>query len=306
MDILEGMLSAFGIKKKEIKSPLPEVDTLNDPAKLDYVNRNMVGQENASRMRNEPDTLNKGLIYPDWMANSPQMADGSQAVLGTQAQQPKSTVMADNSAATREEAVKNFISRVRRERPNFKGDDATLARLYDKYGEDKLLGGGVQAQTVPTPTPTPAPTAGAFSARNPNSVKFNPAPEVVSAIQNAAKTYGMTPDILFDIGIQESGLNPGSENKTPDGVAAGNPKGLFQFTDGTWETVKKYAAMQGSTLKLPNDNRLDPNTNALAAAYLIANGQLGRWDASKNVWGQYYDEEELTPYYAQTLSRKKG
>jgi len=152
--------------------------------------------------------------------------------------------------------------------------------------------------STPTPTSTPTePITPQITARNPNYSKYNPQPVVVDAITRAAKQYDMDPSILFDVALQESSFNPNSINKTT-GL---NDSGLFQFTDSTWQTVKNYANMPGSTLKLPSDNRLDPYTNALAAAYLIAHGQLGRWNSSKNVWGQYYKPEELQQYYSQTL-----
>ena len=153
---------------------------------------------------------------------------------------------------------------------------------------------------TPSATPTPVSTA-----RNPSVAKFNILPVVQTAINQAAETYNIPASLLYDIALQESSFNPGLINTTPAGVKAGNPTGLFQFTDGTWRTVLNYANRPNSTLKLPTTDRLDPLTNALAAAYLIAHGQLGRWDASKNVWGGYYNEEELTPFYSQTLNRRK-
>ena len=87
----------------------------------------------------------------------------------------------------------------------------------------------------------------------------------------------------------------------------GVPQGLFQFTPNTWDTAKQYAAKPGSSLSLPVDaDRNDPVFNALAAAYLIKMGQLGRWQASKPNWGRFYSADELDPYYAQTQGYVKG
>lgn len=163
-----------------------------------------------------------------------------------------------------------------------------------------------QQSPISTVAPTAIPQPSKVEARNPAISKFRITPAVSSALTTAANTFGLPPSILYDIALQESSFNPNLTNSTPAGVQAGNPKGLFQFTDGTWETVKNYANRPGSSLKLPNDNRFDPLTNALAAAYLIKNGQLGRWDASKNVWGSYYNDEELDPYYSQTLSHTRN
>lgn len=162
---------------------------------------------------------------------------------------------------------------------------------------------------IPVGTPQSVPNSGGgavVSARNPSASKFSIAPQVHTALSEAAQAYKIPPSLLYDIALQESSFNPTLVNTTPDAYRGGkpiNPTGLFQFTDDTWDTVKNYAAMPNSSLKLPNFERTDPKTNALAAAYLIKFGQLGRWDASKNVWGPYYKEEEISPYYAQTMGR---
>lgn len=58
----------FNLPQKQIISPLGESDTLNTPGKLDYVNRQMVGMENA---KVPIDFQPKTLQYPSWLANSP-------------------------------------------------------------------------------------------------------------------------------------------------------------------------------------------------------------------------------------------
>lgn len=155
------------------------------------------------------------------------------------------------------------------------------------------------------PTPTPNQT-GTIPARNPSIAKlqiqkYTPA---ISAIRQAAQTYNVPEGLLLDIAFAESSLDPKQENRTKEGIKAGIPIGLFQFTPNTWETVKRYAAMPGTSLKLPNLDPYDPVTNALAAAFLIKFGQLSRWNASQWNWGKYYNPEELQGYYAQTLSRR--
>jgi len=157
----------------------------------------------------------------------------------------------------------------------------------------------VQApQGIPqaSPTPTPLQMAQQIMARNPNVKNYNITPEVERAITSASSQYGVPASLLGDIALQESSFNPTLRNPE-EGVTAA---GLFQFNDPTWDTVMNYAKKEGTTLKLPNNDRMDPNTAAMAAAYLIKNGQLGRWDASKGVWGTYYKPEELTSYYSQT------
>lgn len=170
-----------------------------------------------------------------------------------------------------------------------------------------------QQSQIATPTPTQRPqptpttayspkqgsTAGSYSklARNPEVSKFNIQGSVVEAISQAAQAYGVPPELLFDIALQESGFNPTLKNPDPQSTASG----LFQFTRGTLDTAKNYSQMPNSTLQWPQEaDVFDPQFNATLAAYLIKNGQLGRWDASKPVWGKYYSDEELEPFYSQT------
>lgn len=139
--------------------------------------------------------------------------------------------------------------------------------------------------------------------RNPDIQKYTISEPVKNALLTAAETFKIPVSLLSDIALQESGFRPTSDPYAEGGgeifKQAGYPKGLFQFTDGTWQTVLNYEAKPGSSLKLPNHDRFDPLTNALAAAYLIKFGQLGRWDASKHNWGRFYSPEELNSYYAQ-------
>jgi len=152
---------------------------------------------------------------------------------------------------------------------------------------------------MPAATPTPFTQNGQMYGRNPSTKIASP--EVLNAVKAAEQKYGVPSALLLDIAMQESTLNPNVVNPEPGVTAAG----LFQFNDGTWDTVQKYANMQNSSLRgvLPNTNRMDPRTAALAAAYLIKNGQLGRWDASKNIWGKFWPQQELDAqgYYSQTL-----
>lgn len=157
----------------------------------------------------------------------------------------------------------------------------------------------IQQETI-TPQPvvrtsSPSPTI----ARNPSISKFNVTPQVETAIRTAAETHKITPEILGDIAIQESSMDP-TNSAARGGFVNSTSKGLYMFNDPTWETVQNYKNKPGSSLKLPNDDRFDPNTSAQAAAYLIANGQLGRWYPSAAIWAPNYTWEELQPYLTQT------
>lgn len=164
----------------------------------------------------------------------------------------------------------------------------------------------VQPKASPTPTPsapsaTPRPQTqnGIMYGRNPSTTIANSTAR--NAIESAAKQYDIPAALMYDIAMQESSLNPDARNPEPGVTAAG----LFQINNPTWDTIHKYGSMPGSTLKLPSSNHMDPNTNASAAAYLIKHGQLGRWDASKNIWGKFWPDSELNNlgFYSQTLKK---
>lgn len=203
------------------------------------------------------------------------------------------------------------------------GDISGLAakqRREDQPFIDKGLtktpeGSWTSQPATPTPTRVPMPptgrpqvasasASGNTRGRNPKTTQITMRRDVYDAITQAADAYKVPRELMFDIAMAESTLEP---TKTAGKLSSA--VGLYMFTDGTWETVKNYANKVGSSLQLPNTNRWDPSASATAAAYLISKGQLGRWDASRigenqNAWGKYWTNEELADYYAQTLDRK--
>ena len=165
--------------------------------------------------------------------------------------------------------------------------------------------------TTPTASPSPLPSKIGYG-RSPKTQGTVPQESVTSAIQAASEKFGVPADLLYDIAFSESSYDPTKVNMTPEGQEAGNPTGLFQFTDDTWaDVMSRYAGDEQSSIYgvLPNDDRLDPNTNALMAAYLMKFGQLGKWDASEWNWGEYYDlakELEDEGYYLQSQYHEEG
>lgn len=155
----------------------------------------------------------------------------------------------------------------------------------------------------PTPSPTPTPTAKSGKSYGRMEQTLGASDIVYDAITSAASKYDVPPELMFDIAFSESSLYPGKIGPTED-------VGLFQFTPGTWsQDLANYAGMSGSTLKDFDPElgaRFDPYKSAMAAAYLIKHGQLGRWSASKWNWGQHWGEEELEPFYTQTPKEKRG
>lgn len=149
-------------------------------------------------------------------------------------------------------------------------------------------------QPVKAPTVTPTYDSGAL-ARNPSFKNYTLRDDVKNAVMKASEKYSVPHQLLFDLFAQESSLLPDKVNDTPEGIAAGYPTGLGQFTNDTWDDVLAYSRNPNSSLYgvLPNNDRKDPYTNALATAYLVKMGQLGKWDASEDVWGEFWSPQEL-------------
>jgi soluble lytic murein transglycosylase-like protein len=147
---------------------------------------------------------------------------------------------------------------------------------------------GPEVQNYQPLTPSTQILGDTSYGRNPDFSKFDMSQyqPSVNAITQAAEEYGIPASLLFDIAFQESTLNP-NPPPNPDSTAAG----LFQFTSPTWEEAKKRMKLDSAA------SRLDPDVAAKVAAYFISNGMLGRWNASKDVWGQFYSPEELQGYY---------
>lgn len=141
---------------------------------------------------------------------------------------------------------------------------------------------------VPEPTNSPVTTTTTRSPHQNAKDAVKNRPESVSAIEKAGKEYGVMADLLVDIGLSESSLDP--ENTAKKGGLNSTAGGMFMFIDSTWRETMR-------ALKLPEEtSKFDPEINARAAAYLISKGQLSRWDASKHNWGKYYSDEELKKY----------
>lgn len=175
----------------------------------------------------------------------------------------------------------------------------------------RMVVAGAQAQAPQMGRPSsPMPVVNNFG-RNPEVVRKPAVYNVKAAIEQAANEFQIPASLLYDIGFSEGGFRSDAANETPEGQAHGVPRGLFQFTPYTWDTIAQYASNPNSSLQNWMKNgqqpdRNDPVANARAAAYLIKMGQLGRWQASKSNWGRFYTEDEIAPYYAQTEGYVKG
>ena len=153
-------------------------------------------------------------------------------------------------------------------------------------GQVRGVAAMASARPSMAPQASPLPSSSPI-ARNPMIDRFNPQPNVIDAITQAAQKFGLPPQLLFDIAISESSLSP-----TPPSNPMSTAGGLFQFLDSSWKQVMREMGLSENTPKT------DPVANAMAAAHAISRQRLGWWDESKNKWGQFYSQDELSPYYA--------
>ena len=91
----------------------------------------------------------------------------------------------------------------------------------------------------------------------------NASERVIAAIKRASDITGVDYGYLMAMAEKESSFNPNAKAKTS------SAKGLFQFTDDTWEGVRKKYPQYGVG---PND-QFDPEKNALMAALLTKENQ---------------------------------
>lgn len=98
-------------------------------------------------------------------------------------------------------------------------------------------------------------------------------------IIKVAKAYEIDPDQFLKIAKCENGTHePDRKNYLWPQISA---SGLYMFTDSTWIATRKQMGLPDPNLALKHDNVEQAKT----AAWKIANGGLGAWDASKNCWG---------------------
>lgn len=154
----------------------------------------------------------------------------------------------------------------------------------------------VAQYVAPTAKPieqyTSLPTPQGYSGYGRKPETKNVADPVYGAINQAATKFQVPLGFMLDLAFTESSLDPKKTNVDAPDI---NPSGLYQFTNSTWDEVLKHAHNPESSLYgvLPSEDRFDPLTNSLAAAYLIKMGQLGKWDASEWNWGNEWTPKEL-------------
>jgi hypothetical protein len=96
--------------------------------------------------------------------------------------------------------------------------------------------------------------------------------EMVAMVYDAADRYGIDGDLLYRIGMCESGLTASSRNR-----GGSSASGAYQFLLSTWRnTPQGHAGL----------SVFDGKANIEAAAWKIANGGLSAWNASRHCWGR--------------------
>lgn len=191
----------------------------------------------------------------------------------------------------------------------------------------KFPDAGIAKPTAATPTPSPtksptvAPTvtpamaeilgrSGKFKAVYNDTTRPN-----AEIIRSQAQKYGVMPELMLDISSQESMLGQ-LERTSGYHPTERSASGLFHFTAPTWEEgIKRFGKQLGISnpgyepysqewLDWIDQSRMDPELNAAMTALFMKNKLLGRWNASKDVWGPNYSPEELAPYYPQTQATR--
>jgi len=94
---------------------------------------------------------------------------------------------------------------------------------------------------------------------------------VIRTIEFYAKEYNVDTELALRIADAESSYNPNAKN--PKSTASG----LYQFIKSTWQSTLKRMDREWVS-------PFDADTNIEAAIYLLAQGELHHWNASKNKW----------------------
>lgn len=125
---------------------------------------------------------------------------------------------------------------------------------------------------------TPAPVAKPDMSRTGDNA-------IDSIIAEASQIGGIDNDYMRNLAMAESSLNPNARAKTS------SAKGLYQFTDGTWNTmVKRY----GKQHNIGKDDVLNPRANALMASLLqrdnkrILENKVGREVDSGELYAAHF------------------
>ena len=122
---------------------------------------------------------------------------------------------------------------------------------------------------TPVPTPTLKPT-----------LTPTPAPKVISSGQLAdqftkySNQYSVNRELLWKIGVCESGLNSSATN--------GIYGGMFQFSESSWITIRTH-------MNLPHDSKLrfDAEESIKTAAFKLSVGGAGAWPECGKTYGPF-------------------
>jgi len=142
--------------------------------------------------------------------------------------------------------------------------------ISPKVLSESIVSNSVPLPTLtltPTPTPSPAPpppTQTPTPNLAPLPMKAYTSEEIHGFIEDYAKQYGVSIDVLRHIAVCESGFNPQARN--------GPYIGLYQFGPTAW---KNNRALMGEDTDLAL--RFDAKESAQTAAYLVSLGRRDIW-----------------------------
>lgn len=98
-------------------------------------------------------------------------------------------------------------------------------------------------------------------------------------LAQAGSAYGTNPALLSNIAQRESSFNPSAVNNWDSNAKAGTPSaGLFQFIRPTFDAYARHAqAANPAAWRGVKADWMNPQAQALAASWAIANGHSGAW-----------------------------
>ena len=154
--------------------------------------------------------------------------------------------------------------------------------------------------STPTVTPTPERTTQPIEGRSDKFRKISEAyPENYQKLLDLldqSDANDVEKQLAIDVAAQESMFDP-VRKASKHGFLESTSSGLFQFNNGTWRDyldVNPEAKERGAS----KDNPADALEAFLWTIRKGIKGQgLSKWDASKDVWGPSYSDEELQPFY---------
>lgn len=130
---------------------------------------------------------------------------------------------------------------------------AASTKVHDPQPTISLATPTPQPTAMPTPTATPIPQA-----------IITNSTDLETLFSTYSSQYNVSEDLLKKIASCESGFTSTSDT----GVYAG----MFQFSSGTWESIRGVMGLDGNP-----DLRKNPEEAIRTAAYMLSRGEQNAW-----------------------------